>query len=141
MKKLNLSLILLMFLSISISAQTSSIKIYTDMEDETSFIKVYLNGEPQDAMFNDEVLIEDLYPGKYDLIVSFNSDTIADYTKKITIKMQTDIIYKVELKGEFGKEAGKMGRAVGHKFGTTEADDQRELYEYYKLVLVSGKDK
>lgn len=136
MKKLVLTSVLLLFVVISVIGQTSTFRVYSELEDQTSYIKIYINGEPQDAMFYDEYEVEDLMPGKYEIIVSFNSDTIADYVKKMKIEANTNYVYKVVPKGDFGKEAGKMGRSFGRKFGTTEENDKRNLIEYYRLVRV-----
>ncbi len=136
MKKTILFLSIILASSFYVFSQTSTIRVFTELENPTSYVKIYINGEPQDAMFYDEAEVEDLYPGKYILTVSFNSDTIADYSKKIKVVANTNYVYKVEVKGDFGKEAGKMGRGFGQKLGTTEDNDKRDLVEYYKLVLV-----
>lgn len=136
MKKIVLSSVLVLLTTFSVLAQTSTLRVYSELEDQTSYIKIYVNGEPQDAFFYDEYEVEDLMPGKYEIIVAFNSDTIADYVKTMKIEANTNYVFKVEPKGEFGKEAGKMGRSFGRKLGTTEENDKRNLVEYYRIVRV-----
>ena len=138
MKKIILISTILIFI-ISSAFSQSSLKIYSDIEDEKSHIKVFLNGEVNDANYWDEVIIEDLLPGKYEMIVSFNSDTISDYVKKIKIKKNTKVVYRVVLKKEFGKEAGKMGRSLGRTLNKTGDDDKEGLIQWYRLVNETKK--
>jgi hypothetical protein len=125
----------LMFVYIGLWSQ-SSIKIYTDLEEESSFFIVYLNQEQQDAFPSDEMLIESLLPGKYELRVSFDSDTIADWVKTIDLKKNEQLVYKVVKMKEFGKDVGKVGRGFGQVTGTTEEDQAADLVQYYKLEKV-----
>jgi len=110
-----------------------SIKIYTELKDETAQFMIWLNEESQDAYPSDEVIIENLLPGKYTLQVSFDSDTIADWTKTFKLKRNEKIIYKVVKVKEFGKEAGKMGRSFGRVTGKTKDSGVEDLIQYYKL--------
>ena len=110
-----------------------SIKVYTELEEETSLIMVWLNEDPQDAYPSDEVFMESLLPGKYILQVSFNSDTIADWVKTIKLKTNEQLVYKVVKMKAFGKDVGKVGRGFGNKTGTTEENDSEDLVQYYRL--------
>lgn len=112
-----------------------SIKVYTDLEEETSWILVALNDEQQDAFHSDEVFMESLLPGKYTLQVSFNSDSIADWVKTFKLKTNEKIVYKVVKMKNFGKDLGKVGRGFGSKTGTTEGSDE-DLVQYYRLERV-----
>ncbi len=112
-----------------------SVKVYTDLEEETSFIMVWLNEDPQDAYPSDEVIMENLLPGKYMLQVSFNSDTIADWVKTFKLKKNEQIVYKVVKMKAFGKDIGKVGRGFGTKTGKTEESDD-DLVQYYRLEKV-----
>ncbi len=130
----------LMFAYIGVSAQ-SSIKIYTDLEEESALFIVYLNQEQQDAFPSDEMIMESLLPGKYELRVSFDSDTIADWVKTIDLKKNEQLVYKVVKMKEFGKDVGKVGRGFGQVTGTTEEDQAADLVQYYKLEKVKeGKE-
>ena len=111
----------------------ASVKIYTDLNEETSLFKVWFDNEPQDAFPSEEVIIESLLPGKYTLQVSFNSDTIADWAKSITVKKNEQIVYKVVKMKEFGKDMGKVGRGIGTTTGKTEENDRDDLIQYYRL--------
>lgn len=113
----------------------ASIKVYTELEEETSLIMVWLNEDPQDAYPSDEVIMESLLPGKYMLQVSFNSDTIADWVKTIKLKTNEQLVYKVVKMKAFGKDIGKVGRGFGTKTGTTEGSDE-DLIQYYRLEKV-----
>ena len=118
MKKIiiTLSIILAYFINYS----QSSIKIYTELKEETAQFMVWINGEPQDAYPSDEVIVENLLPGKFIIQVSFDADTIADWKKTIRLKKNQKLVYKVIKKREFGKEAGKVGRGFGKITGTTD---------------------
>jgi hypothetical protein len=135
MKKI-VFLILILIAAANLYAQNGTIKIYTELEEETSWIMVWLNEEPQDAFPSDEVEIEDLYSGKYELRVSFNSDTIADWVKEIKLKRNEKIEFKVVKLKEFGKDVGKVGRGFGQKFGKTDENDAEDLVQYYRLERV-----
>ncbi|MCF6184446.1 MAG: hypothetical protein L3J56_07450 [Bacteroidales bacterium] len=114
----------------------SSIKIYTDLEDEISQFIAYLNEEAQDAYPSDETEIEGLLPGKYILQVSFNSDTIADWTIKLKLKKNEHLIYKVVKMKKFAKDANQLGRNI-----SKDAKDDDGLVQYYKLVQVREPEK
>lgn len=135
MKKIFLLTIVTLF-AFNIFAQNGSITITTELEEETSWIMVWLNEDPQDADFSDEVEIEDLYSGNYELRVSFNSDTIADYVKDIKLKRNEVIEFKVVKMKGFGKDVGKVGRGFGNKFGKTGDNDSDDLVQYYKLERI-----
>ena len=126
------SFILISFIMFS----QGSIKVYTDLEEETSLIMVWLNEDPQDSYPSDEVIMENLLPGKYTLQVSFNSDTIADWVKAFKVKKNEQIVYKVIKMKEFGKDVGKMGRGFGNMTGKTEENDSEDLVQYYRLERI-----
>ena len=134
MKKIVL-FVFITFITTSVFSQKGYIKISTELEDETSWIMVWLNDDPQDAAYSGEVEIEDLYSGKYTLRVSFNSDTIADWVKDIKLKRNEQIEYKIVEMKEFGKEVGKMGRGFGKKTGKTKGNDDG-LIQYYRLEKI-----
>jgi hypothetical protein len=138
MKKIFLISAILLFTT-KIGFSQSTLKIFTDLPDETSKVLVYLNGEKQDAFPLSETEFENLSPGKYELRVVFNSDTIADYVKTIKIPANQNIVYKVVKKDDFGKEFGKMGRAFGNETGTTAENDKKGLKEYYRLKKIENK--
>ena len=129
MKKI-IFLISFSLLNISLFSQ-GYIKVYTDLKEETSQFIVYLNEESQDAYPSDETEIEGLLPGKYTLTVSFNSDTIADWTKTFKLKKNEHLIFKVEKMGKFSKDANKLGRNM-----KKETKDDKGLVQYYKLVQI-----
>ncbi len=127
MKKISF-IFVLSFLSFNLFSQ-SSIKIYTDLKEETSQFTAYLNQEAQDAYPSDETEIEGLLPGKYILQISFNSDTIADWTIKLKLKKNEHLIYKVVKLKKFAKDANQLGRNI-----SKDAKDDDGLVQYYKLV-------
>ena len=127
------ALILFIILLNFTSFAQGSIKVFTDLEEETSLIMVWLNEDPQDAYPSDEVFMESLLPGKYILQVSFNSDTIADWVKTVKLKTNEQLVYKVVKMKAFGKDVGKVGRGFGTKTGTTEENDSDDLVQYYRL--------
>ncbi|NOZ35959.1 MAG: hypothetical protein GXO80_11750 [Chlorobi bacterium] len=127
MKKISFIFVLI-FLSFNLFSQ-SSIKIYTDLKEETSQFTAYLNQEAQDAYPSDETEIEGLLPGKYILQISFNSDTIADWTIKLKLKKNEHLIYKVVKLKKFAKDANQLGRNI-----SKDAKDDDGLVQYYKLV-------
>jgi len=131
MKKIIITFILIITYFVNFSQ--GSIKIYTELKEETAQFMVWLNEESQDAYPSNEVIIENLLPGKFVLQVSFDSDTIADWTKKIKLKRNEKIIYKVVKMKNFGKEAGKMGRGFGKITGKTEENASEDLVQYYRL--------
>jgi hypothetical protein len=128
-------IIIIALASLSLFSQ-SSIRIYTDLEEETSNFLVFLNDEQQDAFPTDDMLIEGLLPGKFSLKVSFDSDTIADWVKTIDLKKNEQLVYKVVKMKEFGKDVGKVGRGVGQMTGKTEENQAEDLIQYYKLERV-----
>jgi len=112
------------------------IKVYSDLEEETSQFIVYLNEEAQDAYPSDETDIEGLLPGKYTLQVSFDSDTIADWTKTFKLKKNEHLIFRVEKMKQFSKDAGKLGRNM-----KKDAEGDDGLVQYYRLVQVREDNK
>ncbi len=125
----------LSFISFNLFSQ-GYIKVYTDLKEETSQFIVYLNEESQDAYPSDETEIEGLLPGKYTLTVSFNSDTIADWSKTFKLKKNEHLIFKVEKMNKFSKDVNKLGRNM-----KKDAEDDGGLVQYYKLVQVREEDK
>ncbi len=131
MKKIVL-FIVIVFWSFEIYSQ-ASIKIYTELAEETAQFMVWLNDEPQDAYPSDEVIIESLLPGQYTLKVSFNSDTIADWSKSFKLKANENVVYKVVKMTSVGKEVNSVGRDIGNLTGKTGENDSFDLVQYYKL--------
>lgn len=131
MKKIIISSALILFYFVSFSQ--ASIKIYTNLKEETAQFMVWLNEESQDAYPSDEVIIEDLLPGKFVLQVSFNSDTIADWVKTFKLKKNEKVVYEVVKMKDFGKSVGKVGRGFGKMSGKTEENDSDDLVQYYRL--------
>ena len=127
-------LLLLSVLSLNLFSQ-GYIKVYTDLTEETSQFIVYLNEEAQDAYPSDETEIEGLLPGKYQLTVSFNSDTIADWTKTFKLKKNEHLIFKVEKMNKFSKDAKQLGRNM-----KKDAKGDDGLVQYYKLVQQREED-
>jgi hypothetical protein len=134
MKTLFLVLIIALFVFPCYSQST--IKIFTDLNEESSLFLVVLNDEQQDSDPVDEMLIENLLPGKYSLKVSFNSDTIADWVKNIELKKNEQLVYKVVKMKDIGKDVGKVGRGFGQMTGKTEENQADDLIQYYKLEKV-----
>jgi len=112
------------------------IKVYSDLPEETAQFIVYLNKEAQDAYPSDETEIEGLLPGKYTLQVSFNSDTIADWSKTFKLKKNEHLIFRVEKMGKFSKDAKKLGRNM-----KKDTKDDDGLVQYYRLVQVREEKK
>jgi len=133
MKKI-VFLSILILVSINLFSQ-AYIKVYTDLKEETSQFIVYLNEEAQDAYPSDETEIESLLPGKYQLTVSFNSDTIADWTKTFKLKKNEHLIFKVEKMNKFSKDAKQLGRNI-----KKDAKGDDGLVQYYKLVQQREKN-
>lgn len=131
MKKI-IILISILF-SYFVNFSQGSIKIYTELKEETAQFMVWLNEEAQDAFPSDEVIIEDLLPGKYVLQVSFNSDTIADWVKTFKMNKNEKIVYEVIKMRDFGKSVRKVGRGFGKMSGKTEENDSDDLVQYYRL--------
>lgn len=129
------------YLLYTFSFSQGSIKIYSDLKDETSQFMVWLNEESQDAYPSDEVIIENLLPGKYTLQVSFNSDTIADWNKTFKLKRNEKIVYKVVKLKNIGKDVRKVGRGFGRVTGTTKDDGVEDLVQYYKLEKIKEVTK
>jgi hypothetical protein len=135
MKTFFLSISFLIVLVLGVNAQ-SKLKIYTELPDESAKFLVFLNGEKQDAIPMNEIEIEDLQEGQYEMRVVFNGDSISDYVKKIKIPANSVLTYKVVKKGDFGRESGNMGRAIGRTTGTTEEDEKKGLKDLYRLEKV-----
>ncbi len=131
MKKSILTSILILAYFVNFSQ--GSITVYTELKEETAQFMVWLNEESQDAYPSDEVIMDKLLPGKYILQVSFDSDTIADWTKKIKLKRNEKIVYKVVKMKGFGKDVGKVGRGFGKITGTTEENVSDDIVQYYRL--------
>ncbi len=129
MKKtiLTTALILAYFVNFS----QSSIKIYTELEEETAQFMVWINEESQDAYPSDEVIVEDLLPGKFIIQVSFNADTIADWTKTIKLKKNETVVYKVVKMKQISKSVGELGRNINKNSGEDQNDGG--LLQYYRL--------
>jgi len=132
------SLYLIIFIALTCFPVFSqnSIRIYSDLFEETSHFLVFLNDEQQDAYPTDDMLIEGLLPGKFSLKVSFDSDTIADWSKTFELKKNEQLVLKVVKMKEFGKDVGKVGRGVGKMTGKTEENQAEDLIQYYKLEKV-----
>jgi hypothetical protein len=134
------TLFLLVLLSTYTMFSQASIKIYSDLNEETALFLVSVNDEKQDAFHTDEMIIENLLPGKYTLQVSFNSDTIADWSKTIELKKNEKLVYKVVKMKDFGKDVGKVGRGFGQMTGNTEENQAEDLVQYYKLEKVKEEE-
>ncbi len=135
MMKNIIAVFVLSFISLNLFSQ-GYIKVYTDLKEETSQFIVYLNEEAQDAYPSDETEIEGLLPGKYTLQVSFDSDTIADWSKTFKLKKNEHLVFKVEKMNKFSKDANKLGRNM-----KKDAKDDDGLVQYYRLVQVREEEK
>lgn len=103
-------------------------------KEETSWFILYLDEEPQDAFHDSEMEIEDLLPGKYELRLAFNADTIADVSKKIKTERGDSLYFQVVHLKDFKKEARKAGRGFGRLFNRDKSVREKEaLKEVYKL--------
>lgn len=129
MKRINFFIVISLF-SVNVFSQ-SSIKIFTELEEETAQFMVWVNEEPQDAYPSDEVIVEDLLPGKFIIQVSFNADTIADWTKTIKLKKNETIVYKVVKMKQISKSVGELGRNIKKNSGEDYSDGG--LLQYYRL--------
>ena len=126
-------LIITLILTYLVNFSQSSIKIYTELEEETAQFMVWINEEPQDAYPSDEVIVEGLLPGKFTIQVSFNADSIADWTKIIKLKKNEAIVYKVVKMKQISKSVGELGRNIKENSGEDYTDGG--LVQYYKLEL------
>ncbi len=124
-------LIIALILAYFVNFSQSSIKIYTELEEETAQFMVWVNDESQDAYPSDEVIVEDLLPGKFLIQVSFNADSIADWTKTIKLKKNQTIVYKVVRMKQISKSVGELGRNIKQNSGEDYTDGG--LMQYYKL--------
>ncbi len=141
MKKFTLISALLLFISVSAFSQTT-LRVFSDLESEKSMFKLYVRGQSQDAMYTDDIEVENLRPGNYTLRLVFNSDTIADFITKIKILKNTPVIaYEVIDEAEYKKRARKAGRKVGRFFKKTGKDDKKGLVEWYKIEEVPVEEE
>ncbi len=129
MKKTILTIILILAYFVNFSQ--SSIKIFTELEEETAQFMVWINEEPQDAYPSDEVIVEGLLPGKFTIQVSFNADSIADWTKTIKLKKNETVVYKVVQMKQISKSVGELGRNIKENSGEDYTDGG--LMQYYRL--------
>jgi hypothetical protein len=103
-------------------------------EEETSWFILYLDEEPQDAFHYPEMEVEDLLPGKYELRLAFNADTIADVSKTVKVQRGDSLYFKVVHLKELKKEARKAGRGFGRLFDKDKSVREKEtLKEVYRL--------
>lgn len=103
-------------------------------EQETSWFILYVNEEPQDAFAYDEMEAEDLLPGKYELRLAFNSDTIADVYETVKLERGDSLYFEVVDMKEFKQEARKAGRGFGRLFDKDRDVRTKDGYvEIYQL--------
>ncbi len=128
MKQTILLLIIIALSGFNMFAQ-GYIKVYSNRPEASSEFIVYLNGEAQDAYPASETEIEGLLPGKYNLTVSFDADTIADCVKSFKMKKNDRFVFRVEKLSQFSKDAKQLGRNM-----KKDAKGDDGLVQYYKLV-------
>ncbi|MEA2041095.1 MAG: hypothetical protein U9N85_00895 [Bacteroidota bacterium] len=140
MKNIILSLLFTIIATFGAKAQ-SVLEIYTEYpEEKTSWFMLYLDEESQDAFPTDSIQVEDLKVGTYELQLSFNSDTIADYQQTISIPANDTVRYKVVKMKEFGREARKMGRGFRRLFGKEDIHTKEVFTEVYTLKVVAEEE-
>jgi len=135
MKTLTVTLLAVLLASVGFSQ--SSLRIYTKVKDKEAKFLVYLNGDKQDAVYMNEIKIEDLDAGQYELTVKFNDEKIADFVEKIEVGKKKKVVYKVVKTTKFRRKKGELGREFGHLFGKTNDDDKKGLKEVYTLERIS----
>lgn len=137
MKTFIISIFLIIFTALGTQAQCY-VKVESAYpEEEISWFILYIDEEPQDAFHDYEMEAEDLLPGKYELRLAFNADTIADCVEKIKPERGDSLYFKVEKISEFKGEARKAGRGLGRLFRKNKSiHDKEELKEVYILKEV-----
>ena len=139
MKNLFFTIIILLTAQITIKGQTSSIKIFTKA-DEAKF-KIYFQGEIQNNLPIKVITFDSLnHKDKYEIIISFTKDTIADIVQEIYLLKDEYKEYEIKKKATISKKSAKVGRKIGKFFKIGKHDKEEILYDVFYLDEVTKSD-
>ncbi|MEN8121967.1 MAG: hypothetical protein ABFS35_16575 [Bacteroidota bacterium] len=139
MKNLFFTIIILFVAQISMIGQTSSIKIFTKTA-EAKF-RIYFQGEIQNNLPIKEITFDSLnYKDKYEIIISFTKDTIADIVQEIYLLKDEHKEYEIKKKATISKKSAKVGRKIGKFLKIGNHDKEEILYDVFYLDEVTKSE-
>ena len=139
MKNSIFTILILLALNFIVVGQTSSIKIFTKT-DEAKF-RIYFQGEIQNNLPIKEITFDSLnYKNKYEIIISFTKDTIADIVPEIYLLKDEHKEYEIKKKTTISKKSAKVGRKIGKFFKIGNHDKEEILYDVFYLDEVTKSE-
>lgn len=141
-------IIFLIVVASSISKlEAQSNLIFTSDNDSVRFF-IEIDGTQLNLFYETWVKVSNVPAGFHDVRVVFEGDTIADWTKKIMLKANTELTYSVLEKKALSKEISVTGRQIGKKINVGEHDSTfAYLQDVYILknthkadVVVEGEE-
>ena len=133
------TILILLAVNFTIVGQTSSIKIFTKT-DEAKF-RIYFQGEIQNNLPIKEITFDSLnYKNKYEIIISFTKDTIADIVPEIYLLKDEHKEYEIKKKPTISKKSAKVGRKIGKFFKIGNHDKEEILYDVFYLDEVTKSE-
>ncbi len=139
MRNLFFVIIIMVIAQVNIIGQTASIKIFTNT-DEAKF-RIYYQGEIQNNIPTKEITFDSLsHTQKYNVIISFTKDTIADIVADIYLLEDEQKEFEIKKKATISKKSAKFGRKVGKFLKIGNHDKEEILYDVFYLDDVTKSE-
>ena len=139
MKKIYFILLWILFANFSVVGQGASIKVFTKL-DSAKF-KIYFKGELQNNFATKEIAFDSLsYKEKYEIVISFSKDTIADIVEEIYLLKDEHKELEIKQKASILKKSAKFGRKVGKFLKIGNHDKEEILYDVFYLEDVTKSE-
>lgn len=133
------TIIILLIVQLTVIGQTSSIKIFTKT-DEAKF-KIYFQAELQNNFPVKEITFDSLsHKNKYEIIISFTKDTIADIVQEIYLLKDEQKEFEIKKKATISKKSAKIGRKIGKFLKIGKHDKEEILYDVFYLDDVTKSE-
>ncbi|MBN2756330.1 MAG: hypothetical protein JXR51_04060 [Bacteroidales bacterium] len=139
MEKILFALIFFVSLTLNISAQTGSIKIFTNL-DEAKF-KLKFQDELQNTIVTKSITLDSLETPKYhEVIITFSSDTIADIEQELYLLKDQQKEFEIKKKATVIRKTAKIGRKIGKFLRIGDHDKENIIYDVFYLEDVTKSD-
>jgi len=128
MKKNTLLFFFFLLISTTCFSQNSEIVITTKYDE----FELYINNKEMTEGSDTIVELKNIIPGTYNLVITFEADTIADINKKIKVKPNKKYLFEIKPKSKFARKITKKGREL-------KKTNDNNLIDYYFLELIDIK--
>lgn len=133
-------LALTLFMAIPVLAQQrGTITIFT--KDPDAKFRIFYNGNQQNNMYLDSVVVDDLDTVMVKITLSFENETYADVEEEIYFRNNLNRIYVIEKKDPMKRKIAKTGRKIGKAFKRGDHSKEAVLEDVFMLKEITAYKK